>query len=106
MALIELTFVRVLLVTAIRFMQVRLSAVNLYSLSVLLLAVYFAAIQILWQGGQAVGMSVAAATAISSATVVFEFLFLVPFLYPLLSVVLVQLLRRRYGSVQPSVSAA
>jgi nitrate reductase NapE component len=51
-------------------------------------------------------MSVGAATAISSATVVFEFLFLVPFLYPVLSVVLVQLLKRRYGGAQPSVRAA
>lgn len=107
MALIELIFVSVLLLTAIRFMQVRVSAVNLYSLAVLLLIVYFATVQMLWQRGQAIAMSVGAATAISSATVLFEFLFLVPFLYPVFSVVLLQLLKRRFDvAKQPPVSVA
>jgi hypothetical protein len=62
MALIELAFVSLLLLTAIRFMQARLSAVNLYSITVLLLFVYFVAIQMRWRTGQGTGTSVAAAT--------------------------------------------
>jgi hypothetical protein len=50
-------------------------------------------------------VSVASATAGSNATTVFEFLFLVPFLYPLASVALVQLLKRRYASGKIPTSA-
>jgi hypothetical protein len=82
MALVELGFVGVLLVTAVRFIQGRLSAVNLYSFSVLLLIVYFLTVGKLWLIGRGIGMSIAAATGVSSATAPFEFLFLVPFLYP------------------------
>jgi hypothetical protein len=105
MSLIELVFASILLLTAIRFIQAKLSAVNLYSLAVLLLVVYFAVITMLWQGHREIALSVASATAGSNATSVFEFLFLIPFLYPLLSVILVQLLKRRYGSGGAAISA-
>jgi hypothetical protein len=100
MALMQLAFASVLFVTAIRFIQAKLSAVNLYSFAVLLLMVYFAAITLLWQSRPEIALSVASATAGSNATTVFEFLLLVPFLYPLASVALVQLLKRRYASGQ------
>jgi hypothetical protein len=105
MTLINLVFVSVLLVTAIRFIRAKLSAANLYSLTVLLLIVYFVATVILWRIGQGLGTSVAAATAVSSGTGVFEFLFLVPFLYPVMSMVFVQLLKYRYGNRQTPISA-
>jgi hypothetical protein len=44
-------------------------------------------------------MSIAAATGVSSATAPFEFLFLVPFLYPVVSLVLLQLLKHPFGTV-------
>lgn len=103
MTLIELAFASLLLVTAIRLMRARLSAVNLYSFTVLLLVIYFAAIQVMWRGSREIAMSVAAATGISNATAVFEFLFLIPFLYPLVSVALVQLLKWRYGRGQTPI---
>lgn len=98
MALIELAFLAVLLVTAIRFIQAKLSPANLYSLTVLLLVVYSGATGMLWRIGQGIGMSIASATGGSCvATAPFEFLFLVPFLYPIVSIVLAQLLKQRYG---------
>ena len=96
MTAIELAFASVLFVTAIRFVQARVTAANLYSLTVAALFVYFVTVTMLWRAQLPVAMSVAAATAVSSATTVFTFLFLVPFLYPLVSVGLVQLIKRRY----------
>jgi hypothetical protein len=104
MSLMQLAFASVLLVTAIRFIQAKLSAVNLYSFTVLLLMGYFAATTLLWQSRREIALSVASATAGSNATAVFEFLFLVPFLYPLVSVVLVQLLKRSYSSGQTPIN--
>jgi hypothetical protein len=71
MALIEVAFASVLLITAVRFMQAKLSSVNLYSFTVLLLVVYFAVIGRLWQSSREIATSVASATAGSSATQVF-----------------------------------
>ncbi len=99
MALIELAFLGVLFVTAIRFIQAKLSPVNLYSLTVLLLVTYFVATGMLWRScDREIAASVASATGGSGmATAPFEFLFLVPFLYPVVSMVLVRLLKHRYG---------
>jgi hypothetical protein len=107
MALIDLSFASVLLITAIRFMQTKLSAVNLYSITVLLLAAYDVAIAMLWRScREEIAASVASATlGGTEATMVFEFLFLIPFLYPLVSVVLAQLLKRRYGIGKTPISA-
>ena len=107
MALVQLAFLGVLLVTAIRFIQAKLSAVNLYSLTVLLLVGYFVATGELWRGcDQEIAASVASATGGADiATAPFTFLLLVPFLYPVASVVLVQVLKRRYDSEQTPISA-
>jgi hypothetical protein len=101
MAFIQLVFISVLIFTAIRFIQVRLSAVHVYSFTVLFLFAYDMAVSRIWRMGGTIAMSVAAATGISSATVVFEFAFLVPFLYPVVSLVLVEALKFRYGTSQP-----
>jgi len=100
MTLIELAFVIVFLITAIRFVRARLSAAHLYSLAVALHIIYRAATGMLWRMGPGIGASIAAATAASSAITLFEVLFLVPFLYPVASMILVQLLRWRYNSRQ------
>ena len=107
MALIQLAFASVLLITAIRFLQAKLSAVNLYSLTVLLLVAYFVTIVTLWRScDEEIAASVASATGGTDiATAPFTFLLLVPFLYPVASVVLVQVLKKRYGKVQSPISA-
>ena len=100
MATVEVIFLCFLFATAARFIQGRLSAVNFYTLTVLLLIVYFVAILRFWRGDAGpVNLSVAAATGITgAATMLFEFLFVIPFLYPLASVIFVQVLRYRYAS--------
>jgi len=104
MALVEAAFVGVFLTTAIRFIRAKLSAANLYSLAVLLHIVYSAATGMLWLARRGIGTSIAAASSVSGVAP-FEFLFLVPFLYPALSVVLVQLLKQRYNARQIPVNA-
>src|SRR5262245_56992401 len=63
---VNVAFLGILLLTAIRFIQVRLSAINLYSVAVLALLVYDVAIGKLWRIGGNVGMGVAAATGIGN----------------------------------------
>jgi hypothetical protein len=101
---VELAFASVLLATAIRFIQARLSAANLYSLAVMMLLAYFVAVDQLARTGGGIALSVAAATNVAGyVTGIFgELPFLPfphppPFLYPAGSVVLVQLLKWRYG---------
>jgi len=104
MTLIEASFLGVFLATSISFVRARLSAVNLYSFGVLLYIPYFSAIGMLWRVGRGVGASIGAASS-TSGTAVFEFLFLAPFLYPIVSMVVVQLLKRLYGVPQTPVNA-
>ena len=106
MSLLELAFASVLLLTALRFVQLRWSAVNLYSYTVLLLIGYFVTIGAIWsRGSRAIASSVAAATAVSSMTTVYVFLFLLPFLYPIASVILLQLLKNRYVGKKIAVAS-
>jgi hypothetical protein len=99
MLVINLLFLGVLLVTAIRFIQARSTAVNLYSITVLLLGVYCVGVHLLWRAGHGIGLSVAAATGIGNMGIApFVFLFVEPLAYPLASMALVQLLKRRYGT--------
>ena len=56
MLVINLLFLGVLLVTAIRFIQARSTAVNLYSLTVLLLGVYCIGVHLLWRAGHGIGL--------------------------------------------------
>ncbi len=96
MLLINVFFLVVLLVTAIRFIQTRLSSVNLYSLTVLLLVVYCVGLHMLWRAGRGIGLSVAAATGIGNMGIApFVFVFVEPLIYPIASVVLVQVLKQR-----------
>ena len=101
---VELAFASVLLATAIRLIQARLSAANLYSLAVMMLFAYFVAVDQLVRTGGGIALSVASATNVAGyVTGIFgELPFLPfphppPFLYPAGSVVLVQLLKWRYG---------
>lgn len=98
---VNLVFLAVLVLTAVRFIQVRLSAINFYSVAVLALFLYDVAIVELWRMGGKVGLGVATATGIGNrATAFFRFFFLVPYLYPLTSIVLLQVSKRRYRSRQ------
>jgi hypothetical protein len=106
MALVNLAFVTVLFLTAIRFIQAKVSIVNLYSVAVSILFVYWMVIRALWRVGGGVATSVAAATGVGNMGIApFALLFVVPYLYPFLSVVLVQALKHRYGTAQIPVSA-
>jgi hypothetical protein len=97
MAFINVTFLVILLVTAVRFLQIRTSFINPYSLAVLALAVYGCAIGILWRTGQGIGMSIAAATGVGNMGIgPFELCFVVPYLYPVVTIILLQVLKRRY----------
>ncbi len=103
---INLVFLAFLLLTAIRFIQIRLSAINFYSGAVFALFLYDVAIAEIWRMGGNVGLGVAAATGIGNrATAFFRFFFLVPYLYPLTSIILLQMFKRRFRSQQGIVSA-
>jgi hypothetical protein len=105
MALVNLAFVTVLFVTAIRFIQANVSVVNLYSVAVSILFVYWMVIRALWHVGGGVAASVAWVTGVGNMGIVpFAFLFVVPYLYPFLSVGLVQALKQHYGTAQIPVS--
>ena len=110
MAIIELVFVSIFLVSSIRFVRGKLSPVNLYSLTVLLHVVYFATTGMMWRVGGGIGASIAAATAGADGTVVFSFLlwFLHPMpfpLYPVVTVALVQIIKWRCTPVHIPVRA-
>lgn len=106
MTLANLGFVTVLFVTAIRFIQANVSVANLYSVAVLILFVYGMAIRVLWHVGGGIGMSVAGATGVGNMGIApFEFLFVLPYLYPFLSLGFVQALKHHYGTAQIRVSA-
>jgi len=100
MTLINLVFVSSLLVTAIGFLKGNLSAANSYSLLVLLLLGYWSAIRKLWRIGRGIATIVAAATGIGNLGIApFVFLFLVPFLYPVVSMIVAQVLKQRYRTL-------
>jgi len=102
MTLVNLAFVTVLFVTAIRFIQAKVSAVNLYSVAVSILFVYWMVIRALWHVSGGVAASVAGATGVGNMGIApFAFLLVVPYLYPLLSVGVVQVLKHHYGTAQP-----
>jgi hypothetical protein len=106
MTVVNLAFVTVLFVTAIRFIQAKVSAVNLYSVAVLILFVYWMVIRALWHVGGGVAASVAWVTGVGNMGIApFAFLLVVPYLYPFLSVGLVQALKHHYGTAQIPVSA-
>jgi hypothetical protein len=106
MALINGAFLIILAVTAIRFIQGRISSINSYSLAVLLLFAYDYTNGVLWRAGRGIGMSIAAATGVGNLGVApFEFCFLVPFLYPLASIVVLQVLKRSCGDQKSLVGA-
>jgi hypothetical protein len=106
MALVNLAFVTVLFVTAIQFIQAKVSAVNLYSVAVLILFVYWMVVRAFWHVGGGVAVIVAGATGVGNMGIVpFAALSVVPYLYPFLSVVLVQALKHHYGTAQIPVSA-
>lgn len=106
MAVVNLAFVAALFMTAIRFIQAKVSVVNLYSVAVSILIVYWMVIRALWRVGGGVAVSVAAATGVGNMGIApFAFLLVVPYLYPFLSVGLVQMLKHHYGTAQIPVSA-
>jgi len=106
MTLVNLAFDTVLFVTAIRFIQAKVSVVNLYSVAVSILFVYWMVIRALWHVGGGVAASVAGVTGVGNMGIApFAFLLVVPYLYPFLSVGLVQALKHHYGTAQIPVSA-
>jgi hypothetical protein len=107
MTLINLGFVGVLLGTALSFVRAKLSATNLYSLLVVLLFGYWITLGRLWRIGGGFGTSVAAATGVGNMGIgFFEFLFLVPCLYPFVSMVSVQVLKHLYSASSASLSTS
>jgi hypothetical protein len=107
MTSINVAFLLVLLATAVRFIQARLSTINFYSGAVSALFLYGLIIGEIWRMGARTGsatfseiaMSVATATGIgNSGVALFEYLFLVPYLYPLTTIVLLQVFKHRYRS--------
>lgn len=103
---INVAFLVILLVTAARFIQLRVSFINPYSFAVLVLLVYDYANGVCWRIGRGIGMSIGAATGVGNTGVApFEFFFLVPYLYPVVSIVLLQVLKRRYSTQHAPVSA-
>jgi len=101
MTLVNVAFLVILLITAVRFIQVRVSSINPYSLMVLAEFLYSVTTGILWRAERGIGRSIAAATGVGNMGVgPFEFCFLVPFLYPVVSMVLLQIIRQRYSSHQ------
>jgi len=106
MTLVNLAFVTVLFLTAIRFIEAKVNVVNLYSVAVSILFLYWMVIRALWHVGGGVAASVAGATGVGNMGIApFAFLLVVPYLYPFLSVVLVQALKYHCGNAQISVSA-
>ena len=106
MTFVNLAFVMVLLLTAIRFIQAKVYVANLYSVAVLILFVYGVTIRVLWHFGGGVGMSIAGATGVGNMGIApFAFLLVVPYLYPFLSVGLVQALKHRYRTSHIAASA-
>jgi len=62
-------------------------------------------VHLLWRADKGIGMSVAAATGIGNVGIApFVFLFVEPLVYPVASVMLVQLLKRRYSAPAALVS--
>ncbi len=95
MMLINLAFDGILLFTAIRFLQARMAGAKLYSLTVLSLVVYGIVNGLMWRIGGDVGTSIAALTGVGNMGIApFDFLFVVPDLYPLASAMLVLVLKR------------
>lgn len=110
MAAAEIVFVSVFLVASFRFVRGNLSAVNPYSIAVLLYFAYFVTSGMAWRLGGGVGASVAAVTAVSSGTAPFALLlcliYPMPFpLYPAVTVVLVQLVKWRGVQLNSSARA-
>jgi hypothetical protein len=104
MTLINLVFLGGLLVTGIMFVRAKTSGANLYSLIVLTLWLYGLSIRLGWRIGGEIGMSVAAATGVGNIGVsLFGCLFLVPYLYPVVSVVLVQAIRLHQRGLRPVI---
>ena len=114
MTLINVAFLLVLLATAVRFIQARFSTINLYSGAVGALFVYsFIVSGIWWVGARTdsatfrdVALSVAGATGIGNGGVAwFEFWFLVPYLYPLTTIIFLQVFKPRYRSHYSPIGA-
>ncbi len=107
MTLVNIAFLAILLATAVQFIRTRISAINLYSLIVLAEFLYAVTTGILWRAQRGIGLSVGAATGVGNMGIApFEFCFLVPFLYPVASLILLQVIRQRHSSRQPRVDNA
>jgi hypothetical protein len=105
MTLINIAFLAILLLTAVRFIRFKISSINLYSLAVLVLVAYDYTTGALWHWKK-IGISIAAATGLGNMGVApFEFCFFMPYLYPVASIVLLQIVKRRCGAADPTVRA-
>jgi hypothetical protein len=97
MGFIQFAFATTFFASSIAFVRAKVSTANLYTTIAVLQLVYLVLVGQLWRDGGRFGRSVAAATGISDATTLFNFLLLVPYLYPLGSAIFVQFVRMRYA---------
>jgi hypothetical protein len=96
MDLLNVIFLFALLIVAVQFIRIRTSLIDAYAIGVLILFAYDESIGMMWWAGKGAAHAVAAATGVGNIGIApFEFLFVAPYLYPLVTVVLLQVLRRR-----------
>ncbi|MFY9560363.1 MAG: hypothetical protein WAQ52_09035 [Terriglobales bacterium] len=96
LTIVNVVFLVILVATAVRFIQLRVSAVMGYSISVAVLISYTIANGALWLAGHGIGRSIGSASGIGNMGIApFVVIGVVPYLYPVASVVLLQVLRRR-----------
>jgi hypothetical protein len=95
-----LTFISV---TAVQFLRLATAAVSRYSVMVVVLIAYGFLNGTLWIAGRGIGRSIAAATGVGNMGVApFEFLFVVPYAYPILSALLLTVARKPLLVADPS----
>jgi hypothetical protein len=101
MGLIDGVLLACLMGTAFRFIQTKLSSINIYSILVLILFLHDVIIGNLW----AKGIQVGAATGMTGIGLApFEFFFLLPYLYPLASIIVLQVIKQRCGAQRSPIN--
>ena len=102
MCAVNLFFIVMLCLTALDFLQLKLPSVRLYAWLVLALIAYYLLLALLWFLPNPIGISIASASGVGNMGIAsFEFvLFLVPYGYPVVSVVALYIARSKVRSIQ------
>jgi hypothetical protein len=96
MTIVNVTFLAFFVLIAFRLLQLSPSAVALHSIASVSLVVYGLLNGVLWLTGHGIGTSIAAATGVGNMGVApFTVLFLVPYLYPIVSTIVLQATRMK-----------